>query len=73
MFVQLGSIIAANLYRDSDKPLYKQGNRTLIAIDILVIAMFISTKAYYVTKNKIRHKKWNAMTSQVCFLFCFVV
>ncbi|KAL2071872.1 hypothetical protein VTL71DRAFT_13107 [Oculimacula yallundae] len=66
MSVQLGGIIAANIYREDDKQLYKRGNRVLIGIDIMVICLFLFTKAYYVTKNKVRDKKWNAMTQELC-------
>ena len=62
---QLGGIASANIYRQDDKPLYKRGNRTLIGINILVIALFLFTKAYYTLKNKSRDKKWNAMTPEV--------
>lgn len=65
VLVQVGDIIAANIYREDDKPLYKRGNRDLIAINVLSISLFIFTKIYYVTKNKIREKKWNAMTPEV--------
>ncbi|PVH85136.1 MFS general substrate transporter [Cadophora sp. DSE1049] len=64
MSVQLGGIIAANIYREDDKPLYKRGNRVLIGIDVMVIFLFLFTKAYYVTKNRIRDKKWKAMTRE---------
>ena len=59
--------MAANIYRDNDKPLYKRGNRVLLAINVLVIFLFLFSKAYYVTKNKIRDRKWNAMTPKVIF------
>ncbi|KAH8807977.1 major facilitator superfamily domain-containing protein [Xylogone sp. PMI_703] len=64
MSVQLGNIIAANIYRDDDKPRYKHGNRVLIAINVVVVFLFLFAKVYYVWKNKIRDKKWNAMTRE---------
>ncbi|RFU27524.1 hypothetical protein B7463_g8811, partial [Scytalidium lignicola] len=64
MSVQLGDIVASNIYRNDDKPLYKRGNRTLIAINVLVIFLFLLAKAYYVWKNKLRDRKWNAMTPE---------
>jgi len=64
MFVQLGNVIANFIYRNDDKPLYHRGNTNLIVINLLVILLFIFTKVYYVTKNKIRDKKWNAMTAE---------
>ena len=63
--VQCGSIIGANIYRDDDKPLYKRGNRNLIIINVLAVLLFLYAKAYYVYKNKIRDRKWNAMTREV--------
>ena len=63
--VQCGGITAANIYRNDDKPLYKRGNRALIGINVLAIFLFLFAKVYYVTKNKIRDKKWNALTLEV--------
>ena len=63
--VQLGNIISANIYRTSDAPLYHKGNTHLIIINILVILLFLFTKFYYVTRNRLREKKWNAMTIEV--------
>jgi predicted MFS family arabinose efflux permease len=64
MAVQLGSICANFIYRTDDKPLYHRGNTNLIIINLLSIALFVFTKVYYVAKNKIRDRKWNAMTEQ---------
>ena len=64
MAVQLGNICATFIYRTDDKPLYHRGNTQLIIINIAAIALFILTKIYYVTKNKIRDRKWNAMTPE---------
>jgi len=62
IMVQAGSVISTFIYRNDDKPKYRRGNTTLLIINILVIGIFISTKIYYVTKNKVRDRKWNAMT-----------
>ncbi|KAK3902652.1 hypothetical protein C8A05DRAFT_33659 [Staphylotrichum tortipilum] len=64
MSVQAGSIIGANIYQDSDKPLYKTGNQNLVIINVLVIGAFLFAKFYYVWRNKRRDKVWNAMTEQ---------
>jgi hypothetical protein len=64
MSVQLGGICATFVYREDDKPFYRRGNRTLIGINVLGIGLFLFAKAYYVWKNKIRDKKWNAMTKE---------
>jgi hypothetical protein len=63
--VQLGNVISNNIYRDDDKPLYRRGNRNLIVVNILSILLFIFAKLYYVTRNKKRDRKWNAMTHEV--------
>ena len=65
MCVQLGNIIGTFIYLADDAPLYRRGNRNLVIINFLAIAIFILTKIYYVTKNKIRDKKWNALTAEV--------
>jgi hypothetical protein len=63
--VQCGGIISANIYRTADAPRYKHGNKILIAVNVLSIALFIYAKVYYVIKNKARDKKWNALTIEV--------
>jgi len=62
MFVQCGSIISANVYVESDSPLYRSGNLVLVAVNFLAIGLFILTKIYYVWRNKQREKAWNALT-----------
>ncbi|KAL1628701.1 hypothetical protein SLS56_005693 [Neofusicoccum ribis] len=64
MMVQLGNVIANNIYRNDDKPLYHRGNRNLIIINCISICVFLATKVYYVTRNKQREKVWNAMTPE---------
>lgn len=64
MSVQLGSIISAYIYQDYDKPKYKDGNLTLFIINIVVIGLFLLTKAYYMWRNSQRDKVWAAMTEQ---------
>ncbi|ROV98043.1 hypothetical protein VMCG_07076 [Cytospora schulzeri] len=62
MFVQGGGIIASNIYRDDDKPLYRRGNKVLLGICCMNIGLYLLTKAYYVFRNKQRDKKWNALS-----------
>lgn len=69
MCVQLGGIIAANIYRNEDKPLYHHGNRVLMGINFLSIFLFLFAKGYYTVKNRIRDRKWNAMTAEVRPIF----
>ena len=65
---QLDFVIAANIYRTDDAPLYHRGNRNLIIINFVVIGAFIGAKLYYITRNKARSKKWEGMTAEVRLL-----
>ncbi len=62
MFVQASGIIASNIYRKDDAPRYKRGNRVLLSLCIVNIALYVFTKLYYVYRNRSRDTKWNAMT-----------
>ncbi|KAF2792535.1 phthalate transporter [Melanomma pulvis-pyrius CBS 109.77] len=61
MCVQASSIIAQNIYRDDDKPLYRRGNKVLIGICAYNFAAFIGAKLYYVYINNKREAIWSAM------------
>ena len=64
MCVQLGNVVSANIYRADDAPLYQRGNSILIGINVASIVLFGLTKAYYMWKNKIRERKWQALTQE---------
>ncbi|KAI0347970.1 MFS general substrate transporter [Trametopsis cervina] len=64
MFAQAGGIISANIYRKDDKPLYKRGNRVLIGITVMNIAIYGLTWLFYRTINKRRERIWNSMTPE---------
>ena len=40
------------IYRTDDKPLYRRGNKILIAIACYNVVLFIFAKVFYVTVNK---------------------
>lgn len=62
MFVQLGSIAANQIYRADDKPFYHRGNFQLFWISFSLIPLLLLVKVYYVWRNKVRARKWDAMT-----------
>ncbi|KAK6884880.1 putative transporter [Candida tropicalis] len=64
MSVQLGNIIAQNIYRQDDLPLYRRGNTQLFILELATIPVILLAKAYYVFKNRRRDKIWNAMTEE---------
>ncbi|KAJ8115564.1 hypothetical protein OPT61_g2816 [Boeremia exigua] len=64
MFVQASSIIGSNIYREDDKPLYRRGNKVLIAICVYNFALFIGAKIFYVLVNKNRDTVWNSMSKE---------
>ncbi|KAL4769357.1 major facilitator superfamily domain-containing protein [Aspergillus nidulans var. acristatus] len=64
MMVQLQSIISSNIYREDDKPLYRRGNRVLIAINCLNVVLYLFAKWYYRQRNKKRDAVWNRMSSE---------
>ncbi|KAF2272799.1 MFS general substrate transporter [Westerdykella ornata] len=64
MCVQASNIIAVNIYRDDDKPLYRRGNKVLIAICAFNFVIFIGAKLFYVQVNRRREKVWGRMSAQ---------
>ncbi|KAG5369014.1 putative transporter [Yarrowia sp. C11] len=64
MFVQVGAIVGANIYRADDKPKYHRGNQQLIILYFVLIVILGGTKLFYYLINKRRSEKWNAMTKE---------
>ncbi|RYP62506.1 hypothetical protein DL771_009714 [Monosporascus sp. 5C6A] len=64
MFVQTGNIVGVNIYRDEDKPLYYTGNRVLLGLTSFNILLFYMVKAFYLWRNRVRDRKWNAMSAE---------
>lgn len=61
IFVQLGNIVANNIYRADDLPLYHRGNTQLFWFAVAMFPLFGLTRGYYVWRNKSRDKVWQLM------------
>ncbi len=64
MSYQVGSIIAANIYTEADKPYYNKGNKIILGIVCFNIGFAFLTKFYYIFRNKQRAKKWDSMSDK---------
>ncbi|RYP89208.1 hypothetical protein DL770_004506 [Monosporascus sp. CRB-9-2] len=64
MFVQTGNIVGVNIYRDEDRPLYYTGNRVLLGLTSFNILLFYMVKAFYLWRNRVRDRKWDAMSTE---------
>lgn len=64
MFNQAAGIIASNIYRDDDKPLYHRGNVDLIGCAFGSIGACLAARYYYIWRNKQNKKKWDSLTQQ---------
>lgn len=64
MICQASSVIASQIYREDDKPLYRRGNKVLLGLVAWNVAMTFCVKGYYVWRNKSRDKVWSQMTAE---------
>lgn len=64
IFSQVAGIISANIYRKDDAPLYKRGNKQLIAIAAASIVVTLGARYWFKWRNKVRDEKWAAMTKE---------
>lgn len=62
VFSQTASIIAANIYRDDDSPMYYRGNVQLIGCAFGALGACIFARFYYIFRNNQKDKAWNALT-----------
>jgi predicted MFS family arabinose efflux permease len=62
--VQLGGIVAANIYDDSDAPLYRVGNHRLFWILATLAPLLILAKVYYKWRNHCKDVQWSSMDSE---------
>lgn len=51
------------IYRDKDKPLYRKGNKVLLAFTAYNIILIILSKLYYKWRNATRDRIWESMSA----------
>ncbi|KAJ5749660.1 hypothetical protein N7533_006688 [Penicillium manginii] len=64
MTVQISNIAGSNVYQAKDAPYYRHGNKVLIALSVVSMALFVAAKFYYDWWNRHNATKWNAMTHE---------
>ncbi|KAF5630339.1 tartrate transporter [Fusarium sp. NRRL 52700] len=64
MICQASSVISSQIYRDDDKPLYRRGNKVLLALVGWNVVMTVFIKGYYIWRNKTREQIWDAMSDE---------
>ncbi|KAF5710084.1 tartrate transporter [Fusarium mundagurra] len=64
MICQASSVISSQIYRDDDKPLYRRGNKILLALVGWNVVMTVFIKGYYIWRNKTRERIWSAMSDE---------
>jgi hypothetical protein len=64
IFVQVGGIVISNIYRQNDAPLYRQGNKALVAFCVMNVVVYGLVKVYYVWRNRVRTREWDGMSRE---------
>lgn len=64
IFSQIAGIIANNMYREDDAPLYHRGNFQLLMVAIGQMGLITVSLFYYKWRNKKREKKWVEMSAE---------
>ncbi|KAJ5706613.1 hypothetical protein N7488_006414 [Penicillium malachiteum] len=63
MICQAGSIVSSNIYREDDKPYYRNGNKILLGIVGWNVVMTVLIKCYFIWKNYSRDRVWSSMSA----------
>ncbi|KAJ6036691.1 major facilitator superfamily domain-containing protein [Penicillium herquei] len=64
IMIQLSGIASSNIYRSDDSPLYRRGNKQLIAINVANIVVYALAKVYYVQRNRWKKAQWEKMSAE---------
>ncbi|GES62165.1 MFS general substrate transporter [Aspergillus terreus] len=62
--VQIGAVIASQIYRKYDAPYYYTGNKVLISICALALVTFLVQREALRYMNRQKEKKWRAMSPE---------
>ncbi|KAL4891568.1 MFS transporter [Aspergillus ambiguus] len=61
--VQIGAVVASQIYRNYDSPYYYTGNKVLVAICALSLVTFVVQRESLRYMNRQKDKKWREMSS----------
>jgi hypothetical protein len=62
--VHSGSLIGSQIYRNWDRPYFKNGNKVCLSILSLSLVVFITQRQYLVHLNKKKSQVWDQMTAE---------
>jgi hypothetical protein len=62
--IQLSGIASSNIYRSDDSPLYRRGNKQLIAINVATIVVYALAKVYYEARNRWKKARWEKLSPE---------
>ena len=60
--IHLANISRCQVYREEDRPLYRTGNKVLLALTAWTMVLIVGSKFYYKWRNASREKVWSRMS-----------
>ncbi|ORY92516.1 major facilitator superfamily domain-containing protein [Leucosporidium creatinivorum] len=64
IFVQMGNIVASQIYRADDKPLYRRGNKILVVIVFVTLISFVAQRWILMRMNAKKEEAWSKLSTE---------